>query len=160
MTLKVLQAVKIIFHGFEFRVVSSDWTFTVAIVKYAGVIVFRMMSLRNRGAIIMRTLSWKKIATTGKMKATGTSAPKLIVFEVAAAPGSEVFIAGTFNEWNPEKHPLSNKKNNGVYSCALLLEPGKYEYKFRIDGVWSVDPNNPDFADNGFGTMNSVLVVE
>ena len=42
----------------------------------------------------------------------------------------------------------------------MMLEPGTYEYKFVVDGEWKLDSNNPNFAPNDLGTLNSVLVVE
>lgn len=67
--------------------------------------------------------------------------------------------AGTFNDWTPDR-PLLDKEGNGVYSCRMMLEPGTYEYKFVVDGEWKLDSNNPNFAPNDLGTLNSVLVVE
>ena len=55
---------------------------------------------------------------------------------------------------------LLDKEGNGVYSCRMMLEPGTYEYKFVVDVEWKLDSNNPNFAPNDLGTLNSVLVVE
>ena len=74
------------------------------------------------------------------------------------APGKEVFVAGTFNNWQPEK-PLSDKNNIGVYKCQLRLAPGTYQYKFIVNGNWCLDENNPNFTPNGLGTLNSLLIV-
>jgi hypothetical protein len=41
------------------------------------------------------------------------------------------------------------------------LPPGRYEYKFVIDGVtWKEDPNNPQRVDDGFSGFNSLLIVD
>ena len=53
-----------------------------------------------------------------------------------------------------------DKNNDGIYRGIVTLAPGRYEYKFVVDGIWSMDAGNPDFAANDFGTLNSLLVVE
>ena len=51
--------------------------------------------------------------------------------------------------------------SKGVYEISLLLKPGEYEYKFNEDGMFYItDQNAKDFADDGFGGKNSVLVVD
>ena len=82
-----------------------------------------------------------------------------ITFTVEDAPGKQVAVAGTFNDWTPDR-PLLDKEGNGIYSCRMMLEPGTYEYKFVVDGEWKLDSNNPNFAPNDLGTLNSVLVVQ
>lgn len=76
------------------------------------------------------------------------------------APGRKVAVAGSFNDWEPELNPMTDAKGDGVYRCTLRLAPGCYEYKFVVDGEWVLDDNNPNFASNDFGTLNSVLNVK
>ena len=85
---------------------------------------------------------------------------KRVVLTIDVGPGKNVSVAGNFNDWDPTAKQLNDKGGSGVYSCALLLKPGTYEYKFVIDGVWCVDTGNPHFTPNDLGTLNSVLIVE
>lgn len=85
---------------------------------------------------------------------------KRVVLTIDVGPGKCVSVAGNFNDWDPTSKQLTDKGGSGVYSCALLLKPGTYEYKFVIDGVWCVDTGNPHFTPNDLGTLNSVLIVE
>ena len=55
---------------------------------------------------------------------------------------------------------MLDKKNEGVYTASIKLAPGRYEYKFVIDGTWCADPENLDFVRNEHGTLNSVVVVK
>ena len=80
-----------------------------------------------------------------------------VQFSIKADQGSEVYVAGTFNEWNPKKNKLAYK--SGVYSTTLMLPKGRHEYKFVIDGVWCVDPECPEWNANNMGSLNSVLNV-
>jgi 5'-AMP-activated protein kinase regulatory beta subunit len=66
---------------------------------------------------------------------------------------------GDFNNWNPKKHPMQND-GNGIWSKTVVLSPGKYEYKFFVDGKWKKDPQNVKTCLNCFGTQNSVLNLE
>jgi len=103
-------------------------------------------------------MSKSKISAPKENSSTGSK--KRIVLSLNAEPGTEIFVAGTFNDWKPAQKPMIDKTGNGIYSCALMLAPGTYEYKFRVNDTWSVDPENPHFAQNDLGTLNSVLVVQ
>lgn len=91
--------------------------------------------------------------------ATAKTAEKSVTFTVRADAGKSVYLAGCFNQWNPTGKKMLDKKNEGVYTATVKLVPGRYEYKFVIDGVWCADPENLDFVQNEHGTLNSVIVV-
>jgi Glycogen recognition site of AMP-activated protein kinase len=69
-----------------------------------------------------------------------------------------VCVAGSFNEWKPEKTPLS-RLGNGHWHGDLAVKPGRHEYLFVVDGQWVPDPNAKETVQNPFGGKNSVLVV-
>lgn len=76
-------------------------------------------------------------------------------------PGSAVYAVGSFNNWDPGHHRLRESPTRpGHYERFLVLPPGRYEYKFVIDGKWSADPGCDQWVVNEFQTLNSVLVVE
>lgn len=95
------------------------------------------------------------IASTSNTK---SSAKKLVRFELSANPGSEVLVAGTFNDWQPCKMRLRSKKD-GLYALDMTVPEGKHEYKFVVNGQWVPDPKNPDWSPNTYGSLNSVLQV-
>ncbi len=67
-------------------------------------------------------------------------------------------VAGTFNNWDCQKTPM--RREDGVnWKARLRLSPGRYEYRFLVDGQWLSDPNAEETVGNPFGTSNSVLVV-
>ncbi len=70
----------------------------------------------------------------------------------------EVSLVGDFNDWNPKRHPMK-RDENGVWTKAVMLVPGTYEYKFWVDGNWMPDPQVPDVCKNVFGTLNNRLTV-
>ena len=83
-----------------------------------------------------------------------TKGRKRIEFKVAAAPGSEVLVAGTFNNWDDNSIKMKNQEENGAYSAKILLAPGTYEYKFIINGEWHADPNCPNWVQNSQKNIN------
>jgi 5'-AMP-activated protein kinase regulatory beta subunit len=85
------------------------------------------------------------------------TARKRVKFTTEAKDGSKVFVAGTFNEWNPTKNQLRMK--DGVYTTSLLVPSGRHEYKFIIDGTWCLDPKCQEWTPNDMGSLNSVLIV-
>lgn len=100
-----------------------------------------------------------KKAVEAKPAAPAKSARKRVTFSLAADAGSEVFVAGEFNNWDPAAKRMTDKDGNGLYSAVLNLAPGEYEYKFVINGIWCVDPNCREWRQNSLGTLNSVLHV-
>ena len=47
-----------------------------------------------------------------------------------------------------------------VYETTLHLPPGRYEYKFLINGTWCADPECTEWVRNHVGSLNSVIRVE
>jgi len=69
----------------------------------------------------------------------------------------EVFLTGDFNNWHPRMHPMKND-GNGIWIKTVMLFPGKYEYRFKVDGEWVNDPSG-EVCPNCFGTSNNVVRV-
>ena len=92
-------------------------------------------------------------------KSTGVPARRAVTLEYIDAPGKVVMVAGSFNNWQPDK-VLNDKNGDGHYRCRLMLYPGEYHYKFVVDGEWRSDSANPDFIPNEYGSLNSVLIVK
>ena len=121
------------------------------------------MKIKSKAAV--KTVAAKKPcavkkACASKKVAAPKAAEKNVTFTVRADIGKTVYLAGCFNQWNPTGKKMLDKKNEGVYSASVKLAPGRYEYKFVIDGTWCADPENLDFVQNEHGTLNSVVVVK
>jgi 1,4-alpha-glucan branching enzyme len=69
----------------------------------------------------------------------------------------QVLLAGDFNGWSPE--PMTRQKG-GIFAAERVIKPGKYGYKFIVDGQWVPDEENPHTLPNQFGTVNSVIRVD
>ncbi len=51
-------------------------------------------------------------------------------------------------------------KVDGVWSFPLYLKPGKYTYKFIVDGEWMIDPANGLYEMGNAGADDSILWIE
>jgi 1,4-alpha-glucan branching enzyme len=81
-----------------------------------------------------------------------------VTFSIEAVEAKEVLLMGDFNKWNPKKHPMK-KDRKGCWTKAVIIPTGTYEYKFRVDGEWRIDPLNERKRINCFGTHNSLLLM-
>lgn len=70
----------------------------------------------------------------------------------------EICVSGNFNGWSRSGYRMTRR--DGIWSFSLCLQPGKYTYKFVVDGKWIMDPANELWEDNEYGTGNSVLWIE
>lgn len=68
-------------------------------------------------------------------------------------------LFGSFNNWNRAELPMKDESGDGVYTVNVSLEPGRYEYKFYVDGEEIIDPANKETVPNGLGGINSVLTI-
>ena len=81
-----------------------------------------------------------------------------IKFEYSSPEAKEVFLAGNFNQWNTQVNPMKKDKK-GIWKATLSLEPGRYEYRFIVDGNWKDDPSCSSSVANEFGGKNCVRIV-
>ena len=70
-----------------------------------------------------------------------------------AAP-AEVKLAGSFEGWQASVVMASD--GDGFWLADLTLPPGRYTYKFVVDGTWLPDPDNAAREADGEGGENAV----
>ena len=89
-------------------------------------------------------------------KSAGTQ--KKEAFILLAPDAKSVAVVGDFTKW--ELAPKALKKNkNGEWKVLVPLAPGRYEYRFLVDGQWLNDPQCAEHSPNPFGELNCVRVV-
>lgn len=93
------------------------------------------------------------------VKSTATASRGRVRFHLVTEPGSQVYLAGTFNGWSACKNPLRTIQNDGVYFLTMFLPRGRHEYKFIVNGHWLVDPQCPERTSNAYGSLNSVIQI-
>jgi len=74
----------------------------------------------------------------------------------AGDASGDVKIAGEFNSWTPES---LEKQEDGSWVKKLSLQPGKYQYKFIVDGEWVVNKDQP-LVKTSEGVENNQIEVE
>lgn len=76
---------------------------------------------------------------------------------VCPFPGEVAYLVGDFNGWDPQ---ATRMLRNGVsFQKRMRLAPGRYEYKFIVDGQWRIDPYATEQRPNEYGSLNSVVRV-
>ena len=56
---------------------------------------------------------------------------------------------------------MHDDDGDGIWEVVVPLKPGRYLYKFAVDwGIrWESDQNNPLGEDDGYGGLNSILIL-
>lgn len=98
------------------------------------------------------SITKKYQSTKGNYKVTFT-----LPADVAPAAKS-VQILGEFNDWDAKKAPAM-KSSKKEYSATVELKPGRYEFRYLIDGLrWENDFSADNYVSSPFaGINNSVL---
>ncbi|MFC1804772.1 AAA family ATPase [Candidatus Omnitrophota bacterium] len=81
-----------------------------------------------------------------------------VTFSIRAPEAKNVHVAGEFNRWRLDEASRMDH-DNGVWSKRISLRPGKYHYRFVVDGKWMEDPDNPVQEKNPFGQMDSLIKI-
>lgn len=83
---------------------------------------------------------------------------KKVIFRLKAPYASEVMLVGDFNRWSRTADPMK-LDGSGRWRAALWLAPGRYEFKFRVDGRWREPAGQESAVRNRFGTRNHVVHI-
>ena len=81
-----------------------------------------------------------------------------IEFRIYRPTAAFISLVGDFNHWNPEQDLLSRGKD-GIWRLRKKLFPGKYRYKYVVDGEWVPDIYNIKSASDNTGEICSVIEV-
>jgi len=90
--------------------------------------------------------------------AQAQAARRTVRFELNVPKAWSVSVAGSFNDWKPGATPLT-ALGSGKWAKELPLAPGRYEYRFMVDGKWVDDPKAKAYVPNPHGGRNAVLEV-
>ena len=80
-----------------------------------------------------------------------------VVFSVEAPRARCVQLAGDFNGWDVAGSEMEH--SGPVWWKVLPLSPGRYHYRYVVDGRWQSDPANPEAEVSPYGDFNSVVTV-
>lgn len=99
-----------------------------------------------------------RIAKAATSKIFNSKATREVEFKFFAPLSKKVCVGGTFNNWKAEKNPLK-KDTNGTWKGTVNLTPGRYEYRYWIDGEWQSAQEPVECVPNAFGSWNCVIEV-
>jgi hypothetical protein len=99
--------------------------------------------------------------------------PRKVEFHFSGIEAREVFLSGSFNDWDLHSLPLE-KSPQEDWNTVIPLLPGRYEFKAQADGAWIEDGicevrvEGAEFtlslptetAFNPFGTKNSAVLIQ
>ncbi|MGA2094482.1 MAG: isoamylase early set domain-containing protein [Sedimentisphaerales bacterium] len=115
-------------------------------------------STESSGTAIAETMREAKPAVSAPVKAYGPRQMGDSILFIAAFPQAKaVSLVGDFNNWKPEKNPMT--KTGDDWQTKIRLPKGTYQYRFVVDGLWQHDPANNMTQPNPYGGLNSVLKV-
>jgi len=99
-----------------------------------------------------------RVADTGSNAVQTATDEQLTHFAIAVNANQAVHLAGSFNHWTPE--PMKWNDGSGAWERSVELKPGRWSYKFIVDGEWVRDPENPFEEQSEYGGINSVIEVQ
>jgi len=71
-----------------------------------------------------------------------------------SGPANTVNLAGEFNSWSTSADPMK-KQADGSWTLTKALSPGRYMYKFVVDGSnWKEDPTAKETAVSSTGSLS------
>ena len=81
-----------------------------------------------------------------------------VTFRLVGSPGELVYLAGSFNRWDPFMYQMKeSSRMPGLYQITLPLNRGTHYYYFIYRVLPITDPRNLDVAMDGHGREVSVL---
>jgi hypothetical protein len=135
-------------HSMEFKVTRGSWK-TIEVNPDGSEIANRNYLYKDYDTLYIRVANWKDIPPFRNERTT------IVIDELPAntPPSSQIFIAGTFNDWNPGNKSMTLKKLiNGKFYITLSLKDDYIEYKITRGG-W----HNCEVDENGWEIPNRGL---
>ena len=68
--------------------------------------------------------------------------------------GNVIYLTGSFCDW--KDFYLMEKNDKGIFIKTLMLPPGFYQYKFKVDNNWAFSKKQPKFEDNDRNVNNFI----
>jgi tetratricopeptide (TPR) repeat protein len=72
-------------------------------------------------------------------------------------PGARVQLAGSFDDWR--KHDMTYVPGVGYFVLVVEVPPGRYFYRFVVDGRWRIAEEDDNLQEDDFGELSHYLVI-
>jgi 1,4-alpha-glucan branching enzyme len=83
---------------------------------------------------------------------------RLVNFVCRAPEANAVYLAGDFNGWDPNSHPMK-RQVDGSWTIQVQVSHGYQHYRFMVDGTPTLDPRSYGTARDEFGEKVSLLAA-
>ena len=93
-----------------------------------------------------------------KEESKGKVYRRKVRFSLKAPNATQVSLVGDFNDWDTKAHSMKPEKD-GSWKVSVIFPPGRYEFKFLVDGNWREGSKKEQTVLNCFGTLNNVLII-
>ena len=111
------------------------------------------------GQAVARALA-EQHGSAARQHISPNASPEGISFSLHDHDATSVQVLGGWNDWSLPGILAKSIEPGFWRTRSLHLPPGRYAYKFLLDGHrWLDDPHNPRKVPDGFGNFNSVAVV-
>jgi len=84
---------------------------------------------------------------------------KDVTFRFETPEARDIYVVGDFNEWKMSDEGRLGRSENGCWEKRMEIPPGRYRYKFIVDGEWTPDAKNPELESNVFGSFDSIITI-
>jgi hypothetical protein len=111
------------------------------------------------GQAVARALA-ERHSRAAKQQVSPHLAPEGVTFSLHDHTASSVQVLGSWDNWRSPGITATSIEPGYWRTLPVHLSAGRYSYRFLLDGQrWLDDPNNPRKAPDGFGNLNSAVVV-
>jgi len=112
-------------------------------------------------AVVALVLVWSPQAPSPESTQAVQVPARVVTRFVLVAPGAaSVHLTGDFNSWQGDGVALEELRGTGIWTADVSLSPGVHQYTFVVNGTeWVPDPSAVLKVDDGFGQVNSIVVV-
>lgn len=83
---------------------------------------------------------------------------KPVNFACIAPDAKQVYLAGDFNDWSLDSHPME-RRPDGAWALQMQLNHGHHHYRFIVDGKPALDPKAQGVARDHRGEKVSLVAV-
>jgi 1,4-alpha-glucan branching enzyme len=83
-----------------------------------------------------------------------------VTFELPSSLWAErVNLVGDFNDWDTNRHEMTQSRSNGNWRISLVLPAGKeYQFRYLVNGRdWHNEWHADKYTANKYGSDNSVV---
>ena len=116
------------------------------------------------GLVVLGTIILVGSVGCAKVKMVKPESPKslagVVRFTILAPGAKQVHLVGSFNGWGKDALPMKIMDSSGLWLVDVPLKEGEHTFMYLIDGTrWITPPLAEDFATDGFGQANGVVIV-